>query len=347
MTSLIRADALRAFDTAATAVGLDARAELERVGLPPSVLQSPDNFIAYQSFVRLLENAAAASARPDFGLLMAKAQSVNLEGPLTLLMRYASTLAHASQLAQRYTYIFSPEVRSFVIPDAHDPRRTEITLILSPIRKQSCVQATEHVLARVLYIMRWITGGWFRPAFILLPHQPQGSTAQYAQHLDCEVRFGARFAAIGVNTEDLVRPLPQRNALQVQMAIAYIEQNFGGGSTLITHRVRIQLRQSLAEGRVTLADVAATMDMHPKTLQRRMAADGHRFDAMLEDVRKDLFLELVTQPAPPPLAHTAQLLGYSEQAALSRSCKRWFGCSPSALRNGVLAEPPAATGPGA
>jgi len=32
------------------------------------------------------------------------------------------------------------------------------------------------------------------------------------------------------------------------------------------------------------------------------------------------------------VAQLAQLLGYSEQAALTRSCRRWFGQTPTALR---------------
>ena len=32
------------------------------------------------------------------------------------------------------------------------------------------------------------------------------------------------------------------------------------------------------------------------------------------------------------LAHLARELGYAEQSVLSRSCQRWYGASPAALR---------------
>jgi AraC-like DNA-binding protein len=33
-----------------------------------------------------------------------------------------------------------------------------------------------------------------------------------------------------------------------------------------------------------------------------------------------------------PLNRIAELLGYTEQSVFSRSCRRWFGATPSALR---------------
>jgi AraC-like DNA-binding protein len=56
------------------------------------------------------------------------------------------------------------------------------------------------------------------------------------------------------------------------------------------------------------------------------------FNDIVDDVRRDRFLELIAQPAAPSVAQLAQLLGYSEQAALTRSCRRWFGQTPTALR---------------
>jgi len=64
---------------------------------------------------------------------------------------------------------------------------------------------------------------------------------------------------------------------------------------------------------------------------------------LLDEVRRDGFLDLLRQPTRPGLAQIALMLGYSEQAALSRSCQRWFGSSPSAmLKRGA----PAGTRPG-
>ena len=41
---------------------------------------------------------------------------------------------------------------------------------------------------------------------------------------------------------------------------------------------------------------------------------------------------LLAHPQGLSLTQVALMLGYSEQAALTRSCRRWYGCTPSALR---------------
>jgi AraC-like DNA-binding protein len=35
------------------------------------------------------------------------------------------------------------------------------------------------------------------------------------------------------------------------------------------------------------------------------------------------------------LTHLARELGYAEQSVLTRSCRRWFGSSPLAVRDGL------------
>jgi AraC-like DNA-binding protein len=44
-----------------------------------------------------------------------------------------------------------------------------------------------------------------------------------------------------------------------------------------------------------------------------------------------LLVELLDRSERPNLMQVSLTLGYSEQAALSRSCRRWFRCSPTEL----------------
>lgn len=71
--------------------------------------------------------------------------------------------------------------------------------------------------------------------------------------------------------------------------------------------------------------------MHPCTLQRRLDTEHTRFEALREDVRRDTALRYLCETRI-PLTPLAGLLGLSEQSALSRCCRRWFGQTPSTLR---------------
>ena len=338
MTSLIRAVALQGYDSAARSVGVDPAVQLARVELPADALVASDNFISYLGFIRLLENTAEAGHCPDFGLRLAGHQEAFIEGPLTVLMRYADSLSDALALGAQYGYVFSPAMRATLTPVADNPELVDLTMVVNVGAQKACVQTTEYVLFAVALVLRWLSHGKIRPLQILLPHARLGHGEQYARMFRGECRFNMPFAAVRIAISDLSQPLPERNPLLLQMARSYIEQNFGVSKSLISDRVRVLTRQRMAMGRATQADIAAALSMHAKTLQRRLLAEGARFDELLDIERRERFVELLSQPSRPSLAQIALMVGYSEQAALTRSCQRWFHCSPSALRQRLVEE---------
>jgi AraC-like DNA-binding protein len=71
--------------------------------------------------------------------------------------------------------------------------------------------------------------------------------------------------------------------------------------------------------------------MHPRTLQRRLREEGTTFEAIKDGARQDLAQRYLSQPDV-PLTQITALLGYSEQSALGRSCRRWFCTTPREMR---------------
>ena len=342
MTSLIRAVALQGYESAARSVGVNPVEQLARVELPADALVASDNFISYLGFMRLLENTAEAGQCPDFGLRLASHQEAFIEGPLTVLMRYADSLNDALALGAQYGYVFSPAMRGTLTPVTGQPDLVDLTLVINVGPQRACAQTTEYVLFAVAHVLRWLSHGKIQPRQILLPHARLGDGSQYGRHFLGECCFGMSFAAVRIAITDLSQPLPERNPLLLQMAKSYIEQNFGVSKSLISDRVRVLTRQRMAMGRANQPDVATALSMHAKTLQRRLLAEGARFDELLDGERRERFVELLMQPSRPSLAQIALMVGYSEQAALTRSCQRWFNCSPSALRHrltGISSQP--------
>lgn len=332
MTALIRAAALQGFETAARSVGVAVLAQLQKQGLPASCLEAPESFIPYAAFMRLLEETAFLGRCPEFGLRLAQHQQAYLEGPLTMLMRHAPTLNEALSLGAQYGHVFSPAMRASLVPVAEQPGLVDVTMGLPSGTPGACAQTTEFVLLGIVHVLRWLTDGQVHPVRVLLPHAAINSTQVYAHYLGCECRFNATFASVRMRLADLSLQLPARNPLLLQMAQSYIAHHYGSAQQLLSERVRILLRQRMAMGRVTQADIAQALALHPKTLQRRLLQEGERFDALVDAVRRERFIELLAQPTHPSLAQIAVMVGYSEQSALARSCQRWFGRSPSAMR---------------
>lgn len=98
-----------------------------------------------------------------------------------------------------------------------------------------------------------------------------------------------------------------------------------------TAGVARRIEQELAQGEVQAASIARALRLSPRTLQRRLTAEGTSFKDLLESVRRDLAGRWVSETAL-PLAEIAYRLGYSDVAAFSRAFKRWTGKSPGAAR---------------
>ena len=75
---------------------------------------------------------------------------------------------------------------------------------------------------------------------------------------------------------------------------------------------------------VTLELIAAQLQLHPKALQRHLAAEQTTFATLVDEVRRDA-AERYLRDTSMTLSHLTRELGYAEQSVLTRSCRRWLG----------------------
>ncbi len=115
-----------------------------------------------------------------------------------------------------------------------------------------------------------------------------------------------------------------------RMALDYLDAQTPPGQS-VTARVRGAIAQTLGTSAAEIAAVAGLLAVHPRTLQRRLAEEGTGFAELLDDVRRAAAHRYLTT-TDLPMTQVAGLLGLSEQSALSRSCRRWYDASPSAVR---------------
>jgi AraC-like DNA-binding protein len=71
--------------------------------------------------------------------------------------------------------------------------------------------------------------------------------------------------------------------------------------------------------------------MSPRSLQRKLAAEGVAYRKLVDAVRREL-AESYLAAGNFTLTEISYLLGFSSQAAFSRAFKRWVGLSPQEFR---------------
>jgi AraC-like DNA-binding protein len=85
------------------------------------------------------------------------------------------------------------------------------------------------------------------------------------------------------------------------------------------------------EAGCSLAAVSTSLHMSERSLQRRLADEGVTFDALLDELRRELALRYLADEKV-AIAEIAYLLGYSEPSAFHRAFKRWTGTTPAEAR---------------
>ncbi len=100
----------------------------------------------------------------------------------------------------------------------------------------------------------------------------------------------------------------------------------------LVNEVHQHIVERLPYGLPKLEDIAAMMDLAPRTLQRRLQERNLKYQHLLDDVRHELALDIITK-AHYSLNEIAEYLGFNDQSAFQRAFKRWEGITPGKYRN--------------
>ncbi|WP_394835020.1 AraC family transcriptional regulator [Pendulispora rubella] len=92
---------------------------------------------------------------------------------------------------------------------------------------------------------------------------------------------------------------------------------------------RTTLRNLLRGSTLSEAQLARSLSMSVRSLQRRLRDVGTSYRLLLDEVRHEEAIRML-ESTPTPLAQVALALGFREQASFTRAFRRWTGHSPRA-----------------
>jgi AraC-like DNA-binding protein len=345
MSSVVRAALFRGLPQLVDRLGGDGDAVLARFRVPDGSLDSDDALLTARTAGILLETAAVELQCPDIGLRLAERQDIGVLGPLSLALESSATLGEALDCASRFLFAHSPASRVAQIPDP-DGVAGVVGLFYETTGEALHPQAIDHGLGLFHRITALLHGGPYGLRSAHLPHPPVAPVTRYTGFFGADVRFERPAAVLRVPAQLLSARLPGANRMLRDITLDYLATHFTDPGRTVTDEVRLLLTRAMGTSPVSIAAVARLLSMHPRTLQRRLAAESTTFEAILDDVRREAALRLITD-TDLPLAQVTALVGLTEQSALSRAGRRWFGRSPRELRRGqraarvVLTQPPA------
>jgi AraC-like DNA-binding protein len=278
-----------------------------------------------------MEMAAGELGCNDFGMRLAQLQDgAGLFGPLGQVMKNSRTFGEALDYASHHIYAHSLAARVWIRRSPSDGSvfsGHDILVDQVPNR----AQAIEMILLAGHLAAQNLTGGHARVRRVHFRHQPVSAPSDYRRYFGCEVRFGQPEDGVLFSPRDLACPILTPDAQAFADVTAFIERQFTRRRPPAQAEARGEIMRRLWSGDCSNHEVAAALNLHPRTLHRRLRAEGASFQRVKDEVRGDIMLYYLQQ-TDFDFSWISEKLGFAEQSVMTRCCRRWFAKSPTQLR---------------
>jgi len=146
------------------------------------------------------------------------------------------------------------------------------------------------------------------------------------------VRFNQPHAALRFSTGQggmpVVRSVGELPKLLRRAPASLIEALIQRGDLKL--EIRKRLYAALPKP-LTIEDAARQLSISPRTLHRKLIAEGTSFQRIKDELRRDVALRALTHTRQ-PLKKIAELVGFQDQSSFQRAFLNWTGRSPGATR---------------
>jgi AraC-like DNA-binding protein len=295
-------------------------------------LECPEERFGADEVSRLWQLAVAWSGDPVLGLdLDLAAKLVNFDVVGYAMLSSPDLRSGLLSLAQ-YMAIVSDAASFQLVPQGGDA-----WLVLGgsgfsmPVPRQRYAFG----LLGVLTLCRWLTR---RPVQALAAEfkfaQPP-EVERYREVFACPLRFGEPENRILLAKADLDATLPSRNPAMLALHENVLRERLSAlGSARTSYRVSEEIVRRLHRGEPRREEIAASLALADRTLQRRLHAEGTSFQELLDDARRELARKYLAEERY-ALIQIGDMLGFVDQSNFQRACKRWFGEPPGQYRRRI------------
>jgi len=183
--------------------------------------------------------------------------------------------------------------------------------------------------AALLEIIRYAAGPDWVPPKLTLQSEDDGRLRDIHLVRNVNVQFGCDQLAIAMPLKLLSRSLSSGRACPRQQRNDSTRSLSPAGPLPFEHAVKEVVRTQMLAHRFKIADVAASIGMPIRSLQRRLADRGLSYSALLEQARIESALLEAEEVR---LQDIAAELGYRHSTHFSRAFKRVCGVSPRHYR---------------
>lgn len=316
---------------AATVCGFNIEPIFARYGVQTDLLNLEDATITAPQLGQVMEACVAATRQHHFPFMLGETFAFEYLPDIGTFLATSPTLRDALKVLEWVRELINPMIR-FRVDESGD--LASLVLVGEGEVSGQDRYFVESIFASVVRFGRMLAGDLEQFTRLRFRFSAPAYAEAYAAYFRIPVEFGQ----------------PQ-NALEIPRA--RLDQPLEGGFARLHEQAERKVGQLLAQmprrtGLVAAMEAAfesdmglfaqgidgmsRVLDIHPRTLQRRLQAEGEAFGAIVDRVRYRLALKALQQ-SELDLESISEQLGFSDRRSFTRAFTRWSGASPSSFRH--------------
>ncbi len=224
-------------------------------------------------------------------------------GLLYYVLNSSDLLGDAFRRGERYCSLINEGVRLRV----REGKELALVVTYVGVERWSDRHQIEAWVTFLVRICRRITNRHLLPCRVSFIHRREGGCPEMDAFMGHDVTFGA-------DADEVV---------------------FLGNDRTVSSTFRVDVENAIApllpHGKARAPEIARRLGVSPRTLVRRLAAEGLTFSTVLDRLRADLARRYL-QDGGLSISKIAWMLGYREVSAFTHAYKRWTGWTPRKAR---------------
>ena len=302
---------------------------LVKAGISLLTLEEEPKRVGAVSQIRFLQIAAEALGDSALGHHLAQGFDLREGGMLYYVLAASRDLREAIRNLAHYLAVVNEGVRIAV---SEGTKSTVLTLNYRIPRLTDRLFA-EFCYTVVMRAFRELTGRRVCPKALTFIHSRNRDKAEFDRFYGCSVRFSSAADTMVLPTELLSTPILTSDKYLLQILKDSCEEVLAKrnkSSSTLRAMVENEIVQVLPQGKAQVETVASNLGMSERTLARRLSEEDTSYAVILNELRRDLSAQYLSDPAL-SLNQIAWLLGYSMVTSFNHAFRRWTGKSPKSM----------------
>lgn len=322
---------IRTVFQSATSMGAAFDTICEMSGIAPAEISDSEKMVEWEKAALIWVPLLKLSGDPLIGLHVGMGVSRLLHGMVGFLIQSSKDLHQALQMLCRYGHMVSPMVTynySVNKEAVLEIAQNKLWLMKYP---EPARHANDFLFAALLNTSRSLTGKSIIPKRIELAYEMR-EVSEYRAFFGCDVHFNKDANRIILHKESVANAVLSSDQSMFQVFNSIVADK---EARLESNSTSENLKQVLFmqfKGRIpTIEEAASALNTTPRVLQRKLLQEENTFRNIAGEVRKEIALHLMQNPAI-RISQVSDILGYSDLTAFRKAFKQWMNSTPRGMR---------------